>query len=68
MEPDKISPKFDVLGVSQFGPEILLTVTPLTIPSLAETIMLSLSELPAVIEGFHDVGVTLIVPQEKPIV
>ena len=63
LEPDAMSPRFVGLTLSQVGPEILLTVTPLTGPLLAETVTIWLSECPCSIVVLQLVGATSMLPQ-----
>ena len=65
LEPEAMSPRSVGLTLSHVGPEILLTVTPLTMPPLAETVTVSLSELPQNIVGFQLVGFTSMLPQQS---
>ena len=65
LEPEAMSPRFVGLTLSHVGPVILLTVTPLTVPPVAETVAVWLPELPQNIVGLQLVGLTFMLPQQS---
>jgi hypothetical protein len=65
LEPEGMSPRSVGLTLSQVGPETLLTVTPLTVPPVAETVTISLSDSPQFIVGIQLVGLTFMLPQQS---
>ena len=63
LEPEEMSPRFVGLTLSHVGPDTLLTVTPSTVPPVAETVTISLSDSPQFIVGLQLVGFTPMLPQ-----
>ena len=63
LEPEAMSPRSVWLTLSQVGPETLLTVTPLTVPPVAETVTISLSDSPQFSVVLQLVGFTPMLPQ-----
>ena len=63
LEPEAMSPRFVGLTPIHVGPDTLLTVTPLTMPSVAETVTISLSDSPQFSVGLQLVGFTPMLPQ-----
>ena len=65
LEPEAMSPRFVGLTLSQVGPDTLLTVTPSTVPPVAETVTISLSDSPQFSVGLQLVGFTPMLPQQS---
>ena len=63
LEPEAMSPRSVGLTLSQVGPDTLLTVTPLTMLSLAETVTISLSDSLQFNVGLQLVEFTPMLPQ-----